>query len=279
MTNPLQRYFRRPELYLPLPSQGRWWPAGSIELPPTREIAILPMSGNDEITMKTADGLLNGNSTADIIKSCCPNIKNPWATPVIDLDSIVISIRIASYGNQMDFSVSCPKCNHIDELAVDLRWIIDNIRVPDYSHPIDINGNLFMFMKPDDFEQTNRMNLEQFKQQRFMQALVSSDLTDHEKSAKLQEGIKELGRLTASRIANGVDYFMTEDGTKVSDPSLIGEFIENADTTTFNKIFSSIAEKSKEYSLPKVKSTCSNCSHTAEHEFVFEPSDFFAKSS
>ena len=279
MTNPLLRYFRRAELYLPLPSKGNWWPAGSIELPPTKEISILPMSGNDEIAMKTADGLLNGSSTADLIKSCCPNIKEPWATPVIDLDAIIISIRIASYGNQMDFGVTCPKCNHIDELAIDLRWVLDNITIPDYTTPVDLNGNLFMYIKPDDFDQVNKLNLEQFKQQRLIQALVASNLSEEEKTTKLQEGIQELGTLTSSRLSNSIDYFLTEDGTKVGDKQQIVEFIENADHSTFDKIFTSISTKAKEYSLPKIKTTCTQCNHGTEHDFIFEPSDFFVKSS
>ena len=31
--NPLSKYFRQPQLYFKLPSEGRWYPADSLEMP------------------------------------------------------------------------------------------------------------------------------------------------------------------------------------------------------------------------------------------------------
>jgi hypothetical protein len=72
--NPLSKYFRRPEIYYKLPSNGRYWPENSIELPVNGEIPVFPMTNADEITLKTPDALMNGAGIVSVIQSCCPNI-------------------------------------------------------------------------------------------------------------------------------------------------------------------------------------------------------------
>jgi hypothetical protein len=62
------------------------------------------MTAKDELMLKTPDALMNGQATVEVIKSCVPSIKNPWHMPSIDIDTILIAIRIATYGENMEFS-------------------------------------------------------------------------------------------------------------------------------------------------------------------------------
>jgi len=80
-TNPLSKYFRQPALYINLPSEGRWYPDGGVEIPVTGSVPIYAMTAKDEITMKTPDALLNGAATVSVIESCCPAIKDAWKMP------------------------------------------------------------------------------------------------------------------------------------------------------------------------------------------------------
>ena len=73
-SNPLAKHFRQPALYIKLPSSGRFWPDGSIEIPLNGEIPVYPMTAKDEIMIRTPDALLNGAGTVSVIQSCCPNI-------------------------------------------------------------------------------------------------------------------------------------------------------------------------------------------------------------
>ena len=100
--NPLRKYFRQPKVYITLPSKGKFYADGAIELPESGEFPVFAMTAKDELTMKTPDALLNGQATVDVIKSCIPAIKNPWSMPSIDLDAVLIAIRIATYGEMME---------------------------------------------------------------------------------------------------------------------------------------------------------------------------------
>jgi len=98
--NPLSNYLRKPEIYVKLPSGGRWWPADSLETPPNGEFAVLAMNGHDDLAMRNADGLMNGASSVAVIQSCVPGIKNAWVGPNMDIEYLFVAIRIASYGNE-----------------------------------------------------------------------------------------------------------------------------------------------------------------------------------
>ena len=68
--NPLSKQFRRPSLYFKLPSGGKFYQPGAIDLPDNKELPVYPMTAIDEITSKTPDALYNGTAVVDIIKSC-----------------------------------------------------------------------------------------------------------------------------------------------------------------------------------------------------------------
>ena len=79
--NPLKGYFRRPSIYIKLPSGGNYWPQGMLEMPENGELPVYPMTAIDEITYRTPDALFNGQALVDVIQSCIPAIKNAWAIP------------------------------------------------------------------------------------------------------------------------------------------------------------------------------------------------------
>jgi len=116
--NPLKQYFRRPAIYLKLPSGGKLYALGVVNIPESGELAVYPMTAIDEISSKTPDALYNGTAMADIIKSCIPDIKDPWSINSIDLDAILIAIRAAAGGDDMSISSECPSCKEVAEYGM-----------------------------------------------------------------------------------------------------------------------------------------------------------------
>ena len=64
--NPLAKYFRKPTIYVQIPTGGKFNP----EIPKTvlDEVGILPMTAIDEISMQNPDELLNGEALINLIK-------------------------------------------------------------------------------------------------------------------------------------------------------------------------------------------------------------------
>ena len=63
------------------------------------------------MAFKTPDAMIIGQATVDVIMSCCPNILDPWKLSNYDLDTVLLGIRIATYGETMDINATVPKVN------------------------------------------------------------------------------------------------------------------------------------------------------------------------
>ena len=277
-TNPLSGYFRHPELYISLPSQGRWWPQGTLDLPENQEVAIFAMTGQDELSMKNADGLMNGDTTVRVLQSCCPSIKNAWHTPSIDVDSLMIAMRIASYGHKMEASTSCANCKEMIDYAVDLRNILPNIKMPNYDDPVTIK-DLIIFLRPAPYQIVNLNNIETYQQQRAILQLKDESLTEQQKVQIIKDAVQRLTDISVNRLGEFIDKIVLPDNTIVTDKTFINEFITNTDRESFNTIKDAIASKAAEYKLPSVPLKCDSCGHEDERQFQFDPASFFVTSS
>ena len=125
--NPLAGYMRQPKIYIRLASGGAYWPQGSISIPENGELAVYSMTAKDELTFKTPDALMNGQAVVDVIQSCVPAIKDAWKCPNIDLDLILVAIRIATYGETMEITHRVPKIDEEVTHQIDLRVLLDQL--------------------------------------------------------------------------------------------------------------------------------------------------------
>ena len=273
--NPLQKYFRSPAIQLKLPSQGHYWSQGALDPTLTGEYPVYPMTAKDEMLFNNPDALLNGQGVVDVIKSCIPAIKDPWAIPNIDLDVILVAIRIASYGEKMEFLSTCPSCKAENNYDADLKLFIDR--------PIDFtvfqetktHNNLTFAFKPQNYKTINTLNMETFNTERLVRVTQDQSLSDDEKIAKVNEIFERLNGFTVSMLKDGIASITMDDETVVTHPGFIDEFIRNTDRKTFKFIqdsITAIAEKIKTKPLPMV---CPECQHNYEIPFTFDNANFF----
>ena len=161
--NPLSKFFRQPAIYISFPSKGKWWGEGALEYTATEKYPVYAMTTKDEILLKTPDALLNGQGVVDVIHSCIPNIKDAWKMPSVDVDTVLIAIRIATYGKEMEFTAVCPHCGTKNEHAIDLSVMLSKITLGDWVTPLDVNG-LSITLKPQSYEDYNKNNMLNFCQ-------------------------------------------------------------------------------------------------------------------
>jgi hypothetical protein len=276
-SNPLKQFFRQPAIYLRLPSQGKLWDADSLDMPENQELPVYPMTAIDEITYRTPDALFNGQAVVDVIQSCVPNIKNAWKTPSVDFNSILVAIRIASYGHTMDITVTCPKCQNQDDFGLDLRTVLDQMKTPDYGTPLK-HRDLTIFFCSMDYKQQNASNIEQFENQRLINLIPESDLSDEEKLIRMSEVMKNLTRLTVKALTSSIKSISTVD-TVVTEPEFIEEFLNNCDREIFNRIRDHAVELRQSAELSPVNVECTQCHHGYEQQLNLDLSGFFERAS
>lgn len=271
--NPLRQFFRQPAIYLKLPSNGDHWAPGTLKSVPNNEYPVLPMTAIDEITYRTPDALFNGEAVVSVIKSCMPSVVNPWAAPSVDVNAILVGIRIASYGHELEVGTTCPKCATVDEYALDLRSVLDQIRMPNYSQTVTY-GDLEISFKPLDYQTQNSINMAQFEQQRLIQMIPNSELADEEKVQRLNEAVQKITELTVTTIKHSIGTVRTPQAL-VTEPEFIEEFLNNCDRKLFKILKDQVIALRQETDLRPMLIKCDNCGHEYEQPVTLDMASFF----
>ena len=274
--NPLAKHFRQPGIYLKLPSGGRFYPEGTLEIGATGEVPIYPMTVKDELLLKTPDALMNGSSVAGLIASCCPSIKDPWTMPLVDLDPVLIAIRLASYGVGMDMSSNCSHCNESNEHTIDLRQVLDNLKpIGNYDKQHFIDGLVFD-IQPHTFKEINTAGQIAFEQQKLVSAVENSELTPEEKKTQFEASFAKLTELNIDSLVSCIRSITTEDGTVVKEKSLIKDFLSHTDRKTYDDVKEMVMEVVQANALDTVAVTCDSCKEEYKVGLDFNQTNFFA---
>lgn len=275
--NPLQRYFRQPAIYVRLPSGGKYYPEGTIDIPPNGELPVYPMTAVDEITYRTPDALFNGSAVVDVIKSCVPNIKDPWSIPAMDVDTILVAIRIASYGNDMEIETTCPHCKTSHEFGLDLRSVLDRMKSPNYDTPLK-EGDVEIYFRPMTYRNLNDNNKVQFEEQKILQLIPDSTLGEAEKLSAMNDALKKLTSITFQALAQSIASVKTPDAL-VSESKFIVEMLEQSDRRLFAKIRDHIINIKSSAEIQPLNLNCSDCKKDYEQILTLDMTSFFGDAS
>jgi hypothetical protein len=276
--NPLKQYFRQPAIYVRLPSNGEFWDDGSLNLPVNKELPVLPMTAIDEITYRTPDSLFNGSAVTRVIQSCVPDIKDAWVAPGSDIPTLLVSIRIASYGHDMEMASTCPECNTSGEYTIDLRAVLEGITLGDYKTPLQ-HGDLEISFQPMNYRQQNDVNQQQFDQQRtIINVQNDPDLDDNEKIAQLNQALENITKLTVGALKYSVASIKTPSAL-VTETAHIEEFLHNCDRKLFTQVREKIVDLREKGEFRPIHVTCGNCNHEYDQMLNLDQTSFFAPAS
>lgn len=282
-SNPLQSYFRQPKIYIQLPSKGKYYPPGSLEQTETGEFPVYAMTAKDEITFKTPDALLNGQATVDVIQSCVPNIKNAWHMPNLDIDAILIAIRIATYGEKMEVDAKIPTLMEDRTYEVDLRTILDSLIHHTFEDTIVVD-DLVIHIKPLTYYEFTQSALKTFEEQRVFQLVNNEEMSEEEKLKKFNISFKRLTELTVGLVTNSIRQIDAGEES-VTDPAYLQEFIQNADQKFYTHITEHIEDQKNKFSVkpmtvkPEPEELERGAPESFEVPIMFDQANFFGRKS
>lgn len=280
--NPLSQFMRQPKIYIKLPSKGQYWPKGSLIQTESGEYPVYSMTAKDELLLKVPDALLNGQAVVDIIQNCIPNIKNAWDTPSLDIDLILIAIRIATYGEKMSLPVKL-KDDFELEYEVDLRTIIDQLTEHIHWDPIiPINPDLTVYVKPLNYKSITESAIQTFETQKIIQIANDQNMEEENKLLAFKESFYKLTNVTINIVNQGIYRVDTSAGS-TENPKYIKEWINNMDKEIFDKIQQHTEQLRINNNLkPMIIETTEEMrangvtEDTIEVPLVFDPANFFA---
>jgi hypothetical protein len=269
--NPLQQYFRQPKVYITLPSHGAYNSPADFDGDPDH-LPVFGMTGMDEIIAKTPDALLTGESTVKIISSCVPGIKDPWSLTLLDLDTVLTGIRIATYGNELDVDNICDKCGTHAEYTFNLSNFIDYYATVKYDNKV-LLGDLTVNLKPLTYRQSSNVAQQNFQLQQRLKQVMELE-SEEEKNKLIADLYSELAKLQNEIFILGIESITTRDGN-VSEYGFIREWVENTDSKFIADIRSKVEKNQTAWRSPAQKVKCETCDHESSIVVTLDQSDFF----
>jgi hypothetical protein len=270
--NPLQKYFRQPKIFIKLPSNGVYTKPGVITGDPTN-MAVYGMTGMDEIIIKTPDALITGESTVKVIESCCPNITNAWEISNLDLDLILTSIRIATYGNKITISHKCEHCETDNEYELELNALVDH-----YNHLAFDNKavlkDVVVRLQPLTYKQVTEFGQKNFQLRQQLNQANSIENED-DRTREVSRIYTEFGKLQTEVYSANIEAI--EAGNQVvTERSFINEWLENSEKDAFDQIRNQIDDNTDATKTPPQRVECDNCHKENTLSIVLDHSTFFA---
>jgi len=260
--NPLASLMRQPKLYIKLPSKGQYWPKGSLTA--SEELPVFSMTAKDEIMLKNPTAMATGQAVVNVIQSCIPSITNAWECPNLDLDTLLIAIRIATYGAVMKTSVEEV------EIDLDLNIVLEQLyNKITWAEQLALDNGLIVYIKPISYKTVIKAASESIETQKIMNVVNDDKLSEDQKLSKFKDSFVKLTEVTLSVVADSIFQIDTAEGS-VTDRAFINEFMAQCDRDIFNAIKSRLDELTANNTINFITVD------EVEVPVVFEPSTFFA---
>jgi len=191
----------------------------------------------------------------------------------------LVAIRIASAGHELQFDSVCPHCANENSFGLDLRTVLEGLRMPDYSESV-VTGDLEIYFRPLSYEETNQNSVLQFEDQKMLEMLPDSDLSETEKIKRINQAFVKLSEMTMNAIAQSISMIRMGNDMVV-EPEFIQEFIKNCSRDVFQKIRDHIVSLKDQSELKPIKITCQNheCTKQYDTPFTLDVSNFFVSAS
>ncbi len=273
-SNPLSKYFRKPTIYVQIPTGGRFNP--EIDKTVLDEIPIMPMTAIDEISMSNPDELLNGEALVNLITSCVPTIPEPRNLCNIDADFLYLAIKHATYGKNIEHTHTCSNCEEQADYNIDINSILDKFPEIHEVEPVEYK-DLKIYVHPPKMESMTRMALIEVEQTRILEAISDTgdeSITEIELAKQFALSFRKVSKQNVNLLIEAIDRIETLDEV-VTDKDTILEFMDNCETKVITRINDQITKvNNRPKDLTTFEFTCDACDNKEKVRFELNPVNF-----
>lgn len=286
--NPLKGFFRNPGLYISLPSGGAFYDPGTVKFDRGEELAVYPMTAQDEMITRSPDALLNGDAVYKVIASCVPGILQPMDLTAKDAQALMIAIRCTTYGEDQEIDQTCPECRAESKYNMNLRDVIANIEPFKDNHEVKTANGLSIVLTPISYDSTLATSRYTFENASILASMANvadeDAVTQTERMETFRNAFAKMANLNLKIMLDSIKSITiksAEQGsqdTVVTDDKHITEFLNNCDAKTSKQIEEAIAEYNSTMSAETLSAVCGECGHEYETPLEFDPVSFFIES-
>lgn len=283
VVNPLNEFTRRESIYISIPSNGKF-SKNNVKLTTSNELGIKPMTTADEISLTTPEALFNGEALVQVIKSCVPSINDPRAMLTPDIDAVLVGIRLASYGDEMEVSVKCPECKHENYFDSPIRQCIDNMKFLEDEYKIQLSDkvkNASVTVRPFTFDENIKEALFRFNETKALDMVIKKEFeNDDELKEKYNEIVRNVSKNDMELVCGCIMNIYDSNGNEIiaTDEQKL-DWFKQLPSGDAKLIINKVSEINKIGINTTVRAQCQNCEHEWDSELSFDPTAFFGKGS
>lgn len=284
MAGNLNSLYRTVKTYTILPSGGKFYTPDVIDLVDnTGEVGIRSMTASDELAFKNPDALLNGEAMRTALISCVDGLKKPEKLLANDVEALIVGMRIATYGEQMDITVTCPSCKNDNTYGIELPTILNTMGTLSNSYSVDISNGTVVTIRPYLYEDNLKVSLATFEQTRAIRELEARVASEDEKLKVFDMSFKAIMKTNIEMLANAIisihndEHEISVEHTKETHNDIL-EFIKNIDKVDSDIIINKLKEINEIGIIKKMNVVCDHCKHEWECPIEFDPVSFLSGS-
>ena len=198
-----------------------------------------------------------------------------------DTDTVLLAIRIATYGETMDITFTTPVTNEQKSTTLNIPALLESLRNIEIKDEATTSTGFKFKIEPLTYEKLTKIQIAQFEQQKIYTNVADSGLPDSEKNVRFAESYRKINAVNFSLLVDSIKEITTPDGVLVTDRKQIVDFIDNCDAKTTADIESKLSELRVQCQIKptKIKATDEEIKKgvpaTYEVPVTFDNSNFF----
>jgi len=261
-TNPLEKFFRQPKFNLRLPSGGRWYPKGALQLNDDGTVPVFAMTAKDDMLFKNGELLLERQSTLDLLQSCIPAVKQPEFMPSLDLDACLLAIRKATYGDELKMTVIVPVLKTARTIILAISDILASQGTadkfdPDLTIEADDGSTMQIKIKPIPLNALLNSTKSVIAQNDIFKTADSEKFTDEQKIEKINNAFRLIDKISTDMVLESIET-LTAESQIITSSTAIRSFLQNCDAAFFNAIKEHIENQKDAVGLKPVIVKCTD---------------------
>lgn len=209
-------------------------------------------------------------------------IDDPWEIPLIDLDAVLVAIRIATYGEKMKMTVKVPNVEDEElDVEIDLVNILDSFRGKVWDPIIKFN-DLKLHSAPLKFKDQNLYEQQNFETNQFIAMMRDNTKPLEERKQEMSKVFDAISETNIDLVTNQIKAIELPDGNIEYNNIAIKEFLNSLPVKDFEIVRSALTERRKLFELPKTNVAVpaamqeQGAPESFELPLVFNQSSFFA---
>lgn len=294
MTSPLKKYFRKPVLYINIPTNGKFIDnVTEDDLSVFKEVGVLPMTTFNDLEIKNPESLLNGEIIGNLIEDCTNLQVDFKQLSRADIDSLMIAIKIATYGEFEEKTFNCgnKKCKKENTVNINLQSILNSCGEFDDEYIVTLSNQLKVYLQPTNYGDILQLDQAQLQENSTVKELEKSlregeSMTEeeleekqHEIYAKINHLVKMMSVSAMNTIVNDIIKIETPDGKIETNKESILEFINDLSKKDYELISDKLSEINDIGVDEHVPVKCQHCESEFDLRLDLNPTSFFGESS